>query len=363
MSIDNGSLFAWRTINGEEASPYYPAGTAQIHISGDIAHAIDTYVTASEDEKFKWTKGLEIVIETARFYYNWGHFDATKSGAYVLNDVTGPDEYTAIVNNNYYTNLIAKHNLNLAYDWVTEAMDNNQSDAEAVMKAVGVQVEEWEEWKKAADMMFLPYEDEQKLSMQDDSFFSKKIWDFENTPKKNYPLLLNYHPLTIYKHQVNKQADTVLSHLLFPADFTLEQKARDYEYYEAITTHDSSLSRSIFSIVASALGKMDKAYNYFMDTALMDPTDMQSNTKDGVHAANMGGTWISIVFGFGKMVIKENTLQFSPRLPEKWGTLSFKVQFKNRVIEVVMTEQKAMYTLLKGDPIHIYHFNELRTLS
>lgn len=358
MAISNGALFAWRTINGEEASPYYPAGTAQIHINGDIAHAVDEYVQATDDTDFKWKKGLEIVSETARFYFEWGHFDETKDGAFVLNEVTGPDEYTALVNNNYYTNLIAQKNLLLATHWIEEALADDVKEAKEVLDAIGFKESELEDWKEAADKMCFPYDEEQQLSMQDDSFFSKKVWDFENTPVENRPLLLHYHPMTIYKHQVNKQADTVLAQIVFPEVFSLEQRARDYDYYEGVTTHDSSLSRSIFGIAASALDRMDKAYSYFMDTALMDLNDMQSNTKDGVHAANMGGTWMSIVKGFAGMSVVDNQLTFKPRLPKDWQALRFTIQFKNRHIKVEMSEGDTQYTLLSGEQLEIKHFDE-----
>lgn len=363
MAISNGALFAWRTINGEEASPYYPAGTAQIHINGDIAHAVDEYVQATDDADFKWKKGLEIVCETARFYFEWGHFDDTKEGAFVLNEVTGPDEYTALVNNNYYTNLIAQKNLMFAAEWIVEAWRGDIEEAKAVLEAIDFKESELENWKEAAEKMFFPYDEERQLSMQDDSFFSKKVWDFENTSEENYPLLLHYHPMTIYKHQVNKQADTVLAQIVFPEVFSLEQRARDYDYYEKVTTHDSSLSRSIFGIAACALNRMDKAYSYFMDTALMDLNDMQSNTKDGVHAANMGGTWMSIVKGFAGMSVVDNELTFNPRLPKEWRTLRFTIQFKGRHIKVEMTEEKTEYTLLEGDPLKIRHFDDLRELK
>lgn len=363
MASETGALFAWRTINGEEASPYYPAGTAQIHLNGDIAYAIATYIQATDDVTFKWTKGLAIIVETARFYFNWGHYDSQRNGAFVLNTVTGPDEYTAIVNNNYYTNIIAKHNLQLAVDWVKEARKLQETSALEILKDIKVTDAEVESWQKAAEQMFLPYDKERKLSMQDDAFFNKEIWDFENTPEENYPLLLHYHPLTIYKYQVNKQADTVLAHLLFSESTTIEQKARDYDYYEGITTHDSSLSRSVFSIVASALGRMDKAYDYFMDTALMDLTDMQSNTKDGVHAANMGGTWMSIVIGFGGMKIKNGHLAFEPRLPEQWNVIKFKVYYLGRRIQVQLTKEAVVYTLLEGESLDIYHYESVNTLE
>lgn len=354
MAIENGALFAWRTINGEEASPYYPAGTAQIHINADIAHAVYDYGKVSEDESFMFNEGLDILVETARFWLEWGHFDDERKGAFVLNDVTGPDEYTAIVNNNFYTNLMAKKNLSYAIEYVQKAL----KQATDKLDELHVTEDELENWKQAESRMFLPYDEEKELTMQDDSFFHKKVWDFEHTPKDNYPLLLNYHPLTIYKHQVCKQADTVLAEFLFFDDFKMEQLKRDYDYYEKVTTHDSSLSRSVFGMMASQIGKHEKAYDYFMDTALMDISDLQSNTKDGVHAANMGGTWMSIVQGFAGMRFNDGTLYFTPHCPEEWSRLSFKVQVKNRLIQVTLTPSSTEYTLLEGKSITIVENGE-----
>lgn len=363
MAIGNGALFAWRTINGEEASAYYPAGTAQIHINADIAHAVHTYLQATDDTDFGMNEGLEILIETARFYEAYGHYDDLRDGAFVLNNVTGPDEYTAIVNNNFYTNLLAKHNLNYAIEWVEKALEGSNEAGQKVLEKVGFEKKELDAWKKAAKNMFLPYDENQQLTMQDDSFFHKKVWDFDNTPEENYPLLLNYHPLTIYGHQVNKQADTVLAQFLFSKEFTQEQKERDYNYYEAISTHDSSLSRSIYGMMASDLNDLEKAYGYFMDTALMDITDMQGNTKDGVHTANMGGTWMSIVYGFGGLRIADDTLHLSPKLPKQWNELSFKVQFKGRTIKVTIHPDGAEYDLLEGEPLEIKQFGEKKVIQ
>jgi len=363
MAVETGALFAWRTINGKEASPYYPAGTAQIHINGDIAHAVHAYIDATGDQAFAMNEGLEILIETARFYYEWGHIDEQRGGAFVLNDVTGPDEYTAIVNNNYYTNLMAKHNFKYAAEMVELALRSESEDGRRVLDKIGFEESERANWKRAHDTMFLPYDEDQKLTMQDDSFFHKEVWDIENTPKENFPLLLHYHPLTIYRYQVNKQADTVLAEFLFSDEFDQDQKARDYDYYEAVTTHDSSLSRSVFGMMASHLGDMEKAYNYFMDTALMDITDMQSNTKDGVHAANMGGTWMSMVYGFAGMHVIDKVLNFSPKLPKDWNTVTFKIQFQNRLIEVSIGQTDTDYTLLKGEPLKISHNGEEKHLE
>lgn len=354
MAVEKGALFAWRTINGEEASAYYPAGTAQVHINADIAHGVYTYFKATNDKEFAFSMGLEILIETARFWVRFGHHDPRRNHAFVINGVTGPDEYTAIVDNNYYTNIMAKNNLKYAIELVQKAIEESFPESKKMLNKINFDIAEVEEWKNAEESMYLPYDEEQHLTMQDDQFFNLKKWDLENTPKEKYPLLLHYHPLTIYRHQVNKQADTVLAQFMFPWEFDLEQKIRDYNYYEAITTHDSSLSRSIFSMMASEIGNLDKAYSYFMDTALMDLTDMQGNTKDGVHVANMGGTWMSLVYGFAGMRLNNGYLHFAPKLPNKWTELIFKIQYKENLIEVNINKEKTTYRLLKGHSVTIY---------
>ena len=361
LDVNKGILFPWRTINGEECSAYYPAGTAQVHINADIAYGVKLYFEATNDVEFMCEKGLEILIETARFWMEFGDFIEEKDNKFCINGVTGPDEYTAIVNNNFYTNLMAKHNLLFAVKGVEELKD--REEVVNLFNKIGFDLSEVDMWKKASENMYLPYDDEKKLTMQDDTFFSKKVWDFENTPKENYPLLLHYHPLTIYRYQVNKQADTVLGQLMFSNEFSLEQKKRDFDYYEKITTHDSSLSRSIFGMMASEIGEKEKAYNYFMDTALMDLIDMQQNTKDGIHAANMGGTWMSIVYGFAGMKVNDGKLNINPRLPEKWSKVSFKITFKNKLIKITITELDTIYELIEGSEETIVHCGQEVTIK
>ncbi len=361
LGVNKGILFPWRTINGEECSAYYPAGTAQVHINADIAYGVKLYFEATNDVEFMCEKGLEILIETARFWMEFGDFIEEKDNKFCINGVTGPDEYTAIVNNNFYTNLMAKHNLLFAVKGVEELKD--REEVVNLFNKIGCDLSEVDMWKKASENMYLPYDDEKKLTMQDDTFFSKKVWDFENTPKENYPLLLHYHPLTIYRYQVNKQADTVLGQLMFSNEFSLEQKKRDFDYYEKITTHDSSLSRSIFGMMASEIGEKEKAYNYFMDTALMDLIDMQQNTKDGIHAANMGGTWMSIVYGFAGMKVNDGKLNINPRLPEKWSKVSFKITFKNKLIKITITELDTIYELIEGYEETIVHCGQEVTIK
>jgi alpha,alpha-trehalose phosphorylase len=233
--------------------------------------------------------GLEIVLETARIWIGIGSDD--REGRFCINEVTGPDEYTALVNNNYYTNAMARMHLRFAADMADQLASERADDFARVAAATGVTDEEVAIWRDAAARMHLPYDGKLGIHEQDDSFLSKKVWDFANTPKENYPLLLNYHPMVIYRHQVCKQADVVLALMLLSNEFTLEDKRRDFDYYEAVTTHDSSLSSCIFSIIASEVGYHDKAYDYFMETARLDLDDTHGNTHYGVHTAAMAGTW------------------------------------------------------------------------
>lgn len=356
LNVHSGAWYAWRTINGEECSAYYPAGTAQVHINADIAYGVQSYIEASGDQRFKFGAGLEVLVETARFWRAFGDYFPYRRNAFCINGVTGPDEYTAIVNNNYYTNVMAQDNLFYAAQVATEAMENHQDGG--LLERLGVSAAEVGEWIDAADAMYLGYDEERGLTKQDDACFDRSLWDFANTPDEHHPLLLHYHPMMIYRAQVNKQADVVLAHFLKGEQVSLEQKRRDYAYYESITTHDSSLSRSIFGIMASEIGDTEKAYQYFMDTALMDLTDIQRNTVDGVHAANLGGTWLGIVFGFAGMRQSEQGLSFRPTLPEQWEGYAFTIQYQGRHIKVRVAGEGTTYTLKSGAPLEVQHNGE-----
>ena len=341
LGVDSGALFAWRTINGQEASAYYPAGTAQYHIDADIAYAIYRYYELTNDTRFIQDYGMEIVLETARFFLNLGSYN---NKGFCFFDVTGPDEYTAIVNNNYYTNRMAKFNLQFAIDLINEFPKKAQ--------ALGVTEAEQQDLKKAAISVYLPYSKEKQINQQDDSAFDKPIWPFDKTPQKNYPLLLHYHPLKIYRYQVNKQADTLLADFLFD-DISNEQLVREYDYYEKITTHDSSLSRSIFSALAARIGLKQKSYSYFMDTVKTDLIDLQKNTADGLHVANLGGSWLTVAMGFGGIEIKNHQLNINNHLPDEWKKLMIRIRFQNRLLQITYLPQMTEVKLLSGQSVKI----------
>lgn len=318
---DEGALFAWRTIDGEETSAYYPAGTAQLHTNGDIVYAFQLYENITSDSSFIEEEASEVIFETAKFWFDYGHF-STRDGheVFCLDGVTGPDEYTALVNNNFYTNKIAQNNLIYASE---------------LARRLGKYSDIVEKWERASECMYFGFDETLKIHKQYDTFLQKEIWNFKETPKEKYPLLLHYHPMIIYKHQVNKQADLLLCEMLFSSHYSKEEIQRDYDYYERITTHDSSLSRSIFSIVGSRIGYYDKAYSYFMDTSLMDITDLQGNVSDGIHAANMGGSWLSIIYGFaGVEFVQNKGLIIRNNLPHEIKSLIFTLVFHGSIISV-----------------------------
>ena len=340
---EKGALYPWRTINGVEASAYFPAGTAQYHINADIAYGIQKYVEASGDEDALQEFGAEILVETSRLWTSLGFF--TDDGEFRINCVTGPDEYTAMVNNNYFTNIMAAGNLKYACEVIAKLRSADPVWYADFASRLKIADGEPELWLKASEEMYLPYDSSLCVHAQDDSFMRKQRWDFSTTPEERYPLLLNYHPLVIYRHQVLKQPDVVLANFLQGGRFTRIQKIRDFDYYNPITTGDSSLAPCIQSIMAAELDRLDDAYNYFMKTARMDLDDINSNVADGVHIASMGGTWLSLVYGFAGFRDNGGVLSFSPRLPASWKSLSFRLRIRNMILSVKIDHDLTEYSI------------------
>jgi alpha,alpha-trehalose phosphorylase len=348
-----GSAFAWRTIHGEECSGYWPAGTAAFHINADIAAAVVSYLDATQDEKFELEVGLPILVETARLWRSLGQHDAR--GQFRIEGVTGPDEYSAVKDNNLYTNLMAQHNLAAAADLA----EKRQDDA----RALGVTTEEAAAWRDAAEDMYLPYDEGLKVHQQHDGFTNYARWDFKGTPEDHYPLLLHYPYFQLYRKQVVKQADVVLAMQLRPDSFTAEQKLRNFDYYEALTVRDSSLSACTQAVMAAEVGHLNLAYDYLAEAAFMDLQDREHNTKDGLHIASLAGAWTALVSGFGGMRTVRGQLCFNPKLPPGIARLSFRMRFRGRTVLVAVHGRSATYTLLDGEPLDIAHYGEQATVS
>jgi alpha,alpha-trehalose phosphorylase len=340
-----GAAFPWRTINGEECSGYWPAGTAAFHINADIADAVSRYMDATEDEAFEREVGLELLVETARLWRSLGQHDA--AGRFRIEGVTGPDEYSAVKDNNIYTNLMAQRNLVCAAEAATRLTD--EADA------LGVSTEEAASWRDAAASMYIPFDERLSVHPQHEGFTDYARWDFRNTPEDHYPLLLHYPYFQLYRKQVVKQSDLVLAMYLRSEAFTPEQKARNFAYYEPLTVRDSSLSACTQAVIAAEVGQLDLAHDYLAEAALMDLRDVEHNTSDGVHMASLAGAWIALVAGFGGMRAGGGILGFSPRLPGGISELTFRLRYRGRKLRVTVTAEHAKYELLDGDPLSVTH--------
>lgn len=335
----NGALFPWRTINGEEASAYYAAGTAQYHINADVAYALVKYVAATGDMDFLVREGIDILVETARMWFDLG-FWRTESGLFHIHGVTGPDEYTTVVNDNLFTNVMARFNLSHAAEAVRELAIRDGVEYDAVVKRLELDDREVADWQAAAENMAIPFDQHMGVHPQDAHFLEREVWDLDHTPLEKRPLLLNYHPLVIYRFQVLKQADVVLALFLQGELFSAEQKRADFEYYDPITTGDSTLSGVVQSIIAAEVGYDDLALRYFLGALFVDLADLHRNTSDGVHVASTGGVWSALVYGFGGFRDHDGRFSLDPRLPASWPSLTFRLTVHGTRVRVVVRAEE-----------------------
>ena len=358
-----GAMYPWRTINGEEASAYYAAGTAQYHINADIMYALKKYIQATDEEEFLFDEGVEMLVETARLWRSLGYYSPRKGEQFSIHSVTGPDEYNTVVDNNVYTNLMARENLLYAAETVERVKQRRPDLYTALVHKTRLEPSEVTEWKQAADRMYVPYDERLKINPQDDHFLEQEPWDFDRTPADKYPLLLYFHPLTIYRHQVIKQADLVLAMFLLGHEFAPDLKRRNFAFYDPLTTGDSSLSACIQSIMAAEVDEMDKALEYAKAATLMDLGDVAGNVKDGCHIAAMGGVWMVLVYGFAGMRDYNGELCFWPSLPEVFHCVRFNLIFKGQTLEVDVGHEVTHYTLKSGKGLTIRHEGQAIELS
>jgi alpha,alpha-trehalose phosphorylase len=346
-----GAMFPWRTINGEEASGNFQSGTAQYHINADIAFAMRQYARIRGDDRFLSELGAEVLVETARLWEDLGfHGD---DGRFHIHGVTGPDEYTTVVNDNTYTNLMARENLRTAAETVRWMQQERPADYIALLDAVRLQPGEFASWEAAAESMYIPYDEKRGVHPQDDAFLQREVWDLDSTPQESFPLLLHHHPLVIYRFQVLKQADIVLAMFLLGDQFSDEQKLRNFDYYDRLTTGDSSLSACVQSIIAAEVGREEEALEYFGHALLIDLAEMDQNAPDGVHIASAAGVWSALVHGFGGVRNYDDALSFSPRLPRYWRSLEFSLRFHGRQLRVHLTPTEETYLVESGDPLDV----------
>jgi len=346
-----GALFPWRTINGEEASAYYAAGTAQYHINADVAFAVAKYVRATGDVDFLHREGSDIVVETARMWSTLGFWRENGDHTFHIHGVTGPDEYTTVVNDNLFTNVMARFNLAYAASVVREMAQNAPEAYRALADRVGLESGEADAWQSAADAMHIPFNEHLGIHPQDALFLDREVWDLDNTPASQRPLLLHFHPLVIYRFQVLKQADVVLALFLQGDQFSATQKLADFDYYDPLTTGDSTLSAVVQSILAAEVGYRDLAMEYFLHALNVDLADLHHNTADGAHIASAGGVWTALVSGFGGMRDYDGKLSFDPRLPAAWPELAFPLEWHGSQLRVSVTATELRVSVESGDAV------------
>ena len=349
-----GALFPWRTINGEEASAYYAAGTAQYHINADVSFALAKYVRATGDVEFLYREAVDIAVETARLWTTLGFWRDEMDGedSFHIHGVTGPDEYTTVVNDNLFTNVMARFNLRFAARTVREMEFGAPEAYRLMVDRLGLDPDEPDAWERAADAMHIPFSPALGIHPQDAVFLEREVWDLEHTPDEQRPLLLHFHPLVIYRYQVLKQADVVLALFLQGNHFTHEEKLADFEYYDPLTTGDSTLSGVVQSILAAEVGYQDLALEYFLDSIYVDLADLHQNAADGVHVASAGGVWTSLVSGFGGMRDHFGELTFDPRLPESWPELAYPLTWHDtRLMITLRRDEMIVHADTGGRPV------------
>ena len=349
----DGAAFPWRTIAGQECSGYWPAGTAAFHVNADIADAVVRYVDTTLDEEFARGPGMELLVQTARLWRSLGHHNA--DGSFHIDGVTGPDEYSAIADDNVYTNLMAQRNL-FSAAVAAETFPERARD-------LNVDIEEAASWRDAANAMYIPYDEVLQVHPQADRFTAHQVWDFDATPADHYPLMLHYHYLDLYRKQVVKQADLVLAMQTCSDSFTPEQKSKNFEYYEPLTVRDSSLSACTQAIIAAEVGHLDLAYEYLGEAAFIDLRDLDHNTRDGNHIASLAGTYLVMVAGFGGLRLQGHKVRFSPRLPNDVSRLAFTVMIHGLRLRVEINHDEATYLLIDGDKLEISHHGTAFTLA
>ncbi|MDR5699571.1 glycoside hydrolase family 65 protein [Agromyces aerolatus] len=343
-----GAAFAWRTIDGRESSGYWPASTVAFHLNADIAAAVLHYVRATGDDEFLRDVGIDLLVETARLWLALGRWD--DDGVFHLDGVTGPDEYTAVVDDNAFTNLMAAQNLAFA----AAAARRHPERA----RALGVGDDEIEAWERAAGAVALPFDERLGVHAQSARFTQHARWDFDAMTIEQYPLQEHFPYFDLYRKQVVKQADLTLAMFFAPEAFTPEQKAANFAYYEELTVRDSSLSAAVQAVIAAEVGQLELAADYLAEAATLDLDDLHENTDEGLHMASLAGIWTALTCGFGGMRDSDAGMRFAPRLPPQLTRMTFGIKLAGHTLRLDVRPDATTYRLSDGPPVTVHHFGE-----
>lgn len=359
LGFTNGAaLYPMVTMNGEECHNEWEITFEEIHRNGAIAFAIYNYYRFTGDYSYIPEKGLEVLIAIARFWYQRATY-STKKNKYVILGVTGPNEYENNVNNNWYTNYIAKWCIKYAIENIEIVRSDYDVDYNRVTEKANLTNTEIEKWNEVAENMYLPYSEEHQVYLQQDGFLDKELTTVADLPKSERPINQYWSWDRILRSPFIKQADVLQGFYFFENDFTEEELKRHFDFYEPFTVHESSLSPCVHNILAAKLGRMDQAYQFYLRTSRLDLDDYNHEVHEGLHITSMAGTWMSIVEGFGGMRIIDNKLSFKPQIPEQWDAFSFKVNFRDQILKVNVSKKETHFELDGKEELQILVNNKL----
>ncbi|WP_299885124.1 glycoside hydrolase family 65 protein [uncultured Lacinutrix sp.] len=345
LGFNNGAaLYPMVTMNGEECHNEWEITFQEIHRNGAIAFAIYNYYRYTGDFSYILEMGQEVLIGIARFWYQRATFSSEKN-QFVILGVTGPNEYENNINNNWYTNYIAKWCINYAIETLEKIKEDYNKDYNRIINKTKVTDNELRLWDNVSNNMYFPFSEEHQVYLQQDSFLDKELITVEGLDKSQRPINQKWSWDRILRSPYIKQADTLQGFYFFEDHFSIEELKRHFDFYEPLTVHESSLSPCVHSIQAAKLGQMDQAYAFYLQTARLDLDDYNHEVEEGLHITSMAGTWMSIVEGFGGMRVKNNSLSFEPKIPKQWKGYSYKVNFRNQVIKIKVTQNETTFEL------------------
>jgi len=349
----SGALYPWRTISGGECSSHYPTGAAQYHINGDIAYAVKIYVEATGDERSR-RDAAEMLFETARIWMDIGQFDARRGGAFCIHGVTGPDEYTALVDNDFYTNAVARLHLSYAAGTAKWLSRTDVAAYASLVARLKLDDREVALWEAAAAQMWLPTDAALRINPQDDSFLSKPSFGDRTLNVPGRPLLLDHHPMTLFRHQVCKQGNVIQATAMGLVNQPLTLKVRNYAYYEPITSHDSTLSAPGFGIAAAQIGAFADARRFLNEAAFVDLDNLHSNTDHGLHMAALAGSWLILAQGWAGLSIRDGGLHFRPQSASELESYRLTLAWRGSILSVAVAPEGATYAVVQGAEVVLF---------
>jgi maltose phosphorylase len=350
---DGAAFYPFVTMNGEECHNEWEITFEEIHRTSAMAYAMRDYIDYTGDKTYWVDYGLEVLIGISRFWAQRANWSADKN-KYVVLGVTGPNEYENNVNNNWYTNYLGAWTLRFTLEAIDAVKKSDQKKYNELTGRLKFnEKEETDKWRDISSKMYYPVDKTRGIFLQQDGFLDKEIIKVSDLPAKDRPLNQKWSWDRILRSCFIKQADVLQCMYLFEDDFTVEQLKRNFDFYEPLTVHESSLSPCVHVILASRLGYKEKAYEMYLRTARLDLDDYNHDTEDGCHITSMAGTWMSVVKGFGGMRVKDGMLHFNPFLPDHWKSYSFRIDFRGRVINVKATKEKTETILESGEPLEI----------